>query len=265
MAEPTDRRSAPAEDVPAHIARNVEAIGSLHHREERQTSWHQHAVERLTAAVGRPAVLYGALVAVQRADHEGLATTREYIREAEAGRVSSGGVLRPLPGELWAGIETLETTRAPQELFVPGRLQSEKPALTRDFLRRPQRGANRVRVLIRRWIRSRCASGRGARHRSVPDRNRRSPVRAGRAPGLLRRRARVLHPGARLTATGTRTSGRRRAPSVTRRRRVQRLLASGLETVRRNPASPDSAPPTVGMRSARWGRGRITGAAAPDS
>jgi uncharacterized membrane protein len=64
MAEPTDRLSAPAEDVPAHIARNVEAIGSLHHREERRTNWHQHAIERLTAAVGRPTVLYGAVVAV---------------------------------------------------------------------------------------------------------------------------------------------------------------------------------------------------------
>jgi uncharacterized membrane protein len=50
-------------EVPAHVARNVETIGSLHLREERRVGRHQRAIETLTAAAGQPGVLY-VLVAV---------------------------------------------------------------------------------------------------------------------------------------------------------------------------------------------------------
>lgn len=54
----------PATEVPGHVARNVETIGALHQRAERRATWHQRAIERLTAAVGRPALFYAVVVGV---------------------------------------------------------------------------------------------------------------------------------------------------------------------------------------------------------
>lgn len=52
--------------------------------------------------------------------HVGRAPSRVSARQHRGNE--RRGASSPLPTALWAGIETPETTRAPQELFVPGRL-----------------------------------------------------------------------------------------------------------------------------------------------
>lgn len=51
-------------EVTEHIARNVETIGALHVHEEHRVDRHQRAIEALTAAVGRPSMLYTVLAVV---------------------------------------------------------------------------------------------------------------------------------------------------------------------------------------------------------
>lgn len=58
------KRPSGATEVPGHVARNVETIGELHQKAERRATWHQRTIERLTAAVGRPALLYAIVLGV---------------------------------------------------------------------------------------------------------------------------------------------------------------------------------------------------------
>lgn len=51
-------------EVPEHVARSVETIGELYGREEHRVDRHQRAIEALTVALGRPAMLYAVLALV---------------------------------------------------------------------------------------------------------------------------------------------------------------------------------------------------------
>ena len=57
-------RTPPPESPPPMadtVVENLDVIAELHARAQQEAGMHQRAVERLFAAIGRPALLYGAL------------------------------------------------------------------------------------------------------------------------------------------------------------------------------------------------------------
>ena len=54
--------SASADEASENIIESVEAITALYERKEQGVSRHQRGIELITSAVGRPSVLYGALL-----------------------------------------------------------------------------------------------------------------------------------------------------------------------------------------------------------
>jgi len=60
QGRPASPDTPPATDTPlaGHVERNVQAVSEMHLQAERDINAHQRAVERATAALGRPAALY---------------------------------------------------------------------------------------------------------------------------------------------------------------------------------------------------------------
>jgi uncharacterized membrane protein len=60
QGRPASPDTPPAADTPlaGHVERNVQAVSEMHLQAERDINAHQRAVERATAALGRPAALY---------------------------------------------------------------------------------------------------------------------------------------------------------------------------------------------------------------